>query len=48
MTVARHVPTLLSRPLLYVLATRHADDRLQFFNERFDMGSISMRSLLLG
>ena len=35
-------------PLLYVLASRHADDRLQFFNERFDMGSISMRSLLLG
>jgi hypothetical protein len=34
--------------LLNVLATRHADDRLQFFNERFDMGSISMRSLLLG
>ncbi len=35
-------------PLLYVLATRHADDRLLFLSERFDLGSISMRSVRIG
>jgi 4,5-DOPA dioxygenase extradiol len=35
-------------PLLYVLATRHADDSLLFLSERFDLGSISMRSVCLG
>lgn len=35
-------------PLLYVLATRHADDRLRFLTECFDLGSISMRSVCVG
>lgn len=35
-------------PLLYALGTRHADDSLQFFTERFDLGSISMRSVRIG
>ena len=33
-------------PLLYVLGLRRADDKLSFFNDSFDMGSISMRSVL--
>lgn len=34
-------------PLLYVMAVRRPDDTLKFFNETFDAGSISMRSLIL-
>lgn len=34
-------------PLLYVLGLRNKTDNLQFFNETFDMGSISMRSVIL-
>ena len=34
-------------PLLYVMAVRRPDDKLTFFNETFDAGSISMRSLIL-
>ena len=33
-------------PLLYVLGLRRANDKLSFFNDSFDMGSISMRSVL--
>jgi len=33
-------------PLLYIAATRHADDRLQFLTEAFDLGSLSMRSVI--
>ncbi|MCF8253396.1 MAG: 4,5-DOPA dioxygenase extradiol [Bacteroidia bacterium] len=35
-------------PLLYTLALKQSSDSLQFFNESIDMGSISMRSLLIG
>lgn len=34
-------------PLLYSLALRDDTDKLQFFNEIFDLGSISMRSMIL-
>lgn len=34
-------------PLLYVLGVRHPDDRLQFFNDFIEMGSMSMRSFIL-
>jgi len=34
-------------PLLYVLAMRQPNDELSFFNDRVEMGSLSMRSLLL-
>ena len=33
-------------PLMYVLGLRRKDDKLSFFNDSFDMGSISMRSVL--
>jgi len=33
-------------PLLYVLGLRNEKDNLEFFNETFDMGSISMRSMI--
>ncbi|HQW47659.1 MAG TPA: 4,5-DOPA dioxygenase extradiol [Chitinophagaceae bacterium] len=34
-------------PLMYTLGLRHAKDNLQFFNDSLDMGSMSMRSVLL-
>lgn len=34
-------------PLIYVLALRRPSDRVHYFNAGFDLGSISMRSLLL-
>jgi 4,5-DOPA dioxygenase extradiol len=34
-------------PLLYSLAQQESDEHVTFFNERVDMGSISMRSLLI-
>jgi 4,5-DOPA dioxygenase extradiol len=34
-------------PLLYPLAIMDKQDRLEFFNDTFDMGSISMRSFVL-
>lgn len=33
-------------PLLYVAAVRHAEDKLQFLTENFDLGSLSMRSVV--
>lgn len=33
-------------PLLYIAAMRHANDDMQFFNEAFDLGSLSMRSVI--
>jgi len=33
-------------PLLYIAATRHADDHMQFLTEAFDLGSLSMRSVI--
>ena len=33
-------------PLLYIAAVRHADDKVQFLTESFDLGSISMRSVI--
>lgn len=35
-------------PLMYVLGLQDKTDNLQFFNETFDLGSISMRSVILG
>ena len=32
-------------PLLYVAAVAHADDKLQFLTDSFDLGSLSMRSV---
>lgn len=34
-------------PLLYVQGVRHADDKIGFFNDQMDMGSMSMRSFVL-
>ena len=34
-------------PLMYTLGLRDKSDTVQFFNETFDLGSLSMRSLLL-
>ena len=34
-------------PLIYTLGLRDKSDKLTFFNESFDLGSISMRSLIL-
>jgi 4,5-DOPA dioxygenase extradiol len=33
-------------PLLYIAAMRHADDNFKFFNESFDLGALSMRSII--
>jgi 4,5-DOPA dioxygenase extradiol len=33
-------------PLLYIAAVRHADDSRQFITESFDLGSLSMRSVI--
>lgn len=33
-------------PLLYIVAMRHQDDEHSFFNTQFDLGSLSMRSLI--
>jgi 4,5-DOPA dioxygenase extradiol len=35
-------------PMLYAAAVRRPKDNLSFFTEEFDMGSLSMRSFLLG
>jgi 4,5-DOPA dioxygenase extradiol len=35
-------------PLLYVLEVREPAEKVQFFNDAFVMGSISMRSLIVG
>jgi 4,5-DOPA dioxygenase extradiol len=32
-------------PLLYIAAVAHADDKLQFLTDSFDLGSLSMRSV---
>lgn len=34
-------------PMLYVQGVRHPGDRLEFFNEAIDLGSIGMRSFVL-
>ncbi|OIR04458.1 LigB family dioxygenase [mine drainage metagenome] len=33
-------------PLLYIAAVRHASDQMRFFNETFDLGALSMRSVI--
>lgn len=33
-------------PLLYVAAVRHADDNMRFLTEAFDLGALSMRSVI--
>ena len=33
-------------PLLYIAAMKHADDKLQFLTESFDLGALSMRSVI--
>ena len=33
-------------PLLYIAAVRHANDTMQFLTENFDLGSLSMRSVI--
>ena len=33
-------------PLLYIAAMRHADDNMRFLTEEFDLGSLSMRSVI--
>ena len=33
-------------PLLYIAAVRHTNDNMQFFTERFDLGALSMRSVI--
>ena len=33
-------------PLLYIAAMRHPDDKHAFFNTQFDLGSLSMRSVI--
>jgi len=33
-------------PLLYIAAVKHADDSMQFLTEGFDLGSLSMRSVI--
>jgi len=35
-------------PLLYTAAAAHADEAPQFFNTSFELGSISMRSVVWG
>ena len=34
-------------PLLYILALKDSNDEISYFNESFDLGSISMRSLVI-
>ena len=33
-------------PLLYIAAMRHADDKMRFITESFDLGTLSMRSVI--
>jgi 4,5-DOPA dioxygenase extradiol len=33
-------------PLLYIAGVKHADDNMQFLTENFDLGSLSMRSVI--
>lgn len=33
-------------PLLYIAALRHADDQMRFLTESFDLGTLSMRSVI--
>ncbi|NOT66216.1 MAG: 4,5-DOPA dioxygenase extradiol [Methylotenera sp.] len=33
-------------PLLYIAAMRHTDDKMQFLTESFDLGTLSMRSVI--
>ncbi len=33
-------------PLLYIAAVRHAEDKMRFLTETFDLGSLSMRSVV--
>lgn len=33
-------------PLLYIAAVRHADDKMRFITESFDLGTLSMRSVI--
>ena len=33
-------------PLLYIAAVRHADDNMRFLTEAFDLGALSMRSVI--
>ncbi len=34
-------------PMLYIQGVRHVDDKIEFFNDQLDMGSMSMRSFVL-
>jgi 4,5-DOPA dioxygenase extradiol len=33
-------------PLLYIAAVKHANDNMQFITDSFDLGSLSMRSVI--
>lgn len=33
-------------PLLYIAAIRHAEDKMRFFTDTFDLGTLSMRSVI--
>jgi 4,5-DOPA dioxygenase extradiol len=33
-------------PLLYIAAVKHVDDNMQFITESFDLGTLSMRSVI--
>ncbi|MCF8451089.1 MAG: 4,5-DOPA dioxygenase extradiol [Taibaiella sp.] len=35
-------------PLFYILGLQQRNEQVSYFNDRFDMGSISMRSMLIG
>ncbi len=35
-------------PLFYILGLQQKNEKLTYFNDRFDLGSISMRSILIG
>lgn len=35
-------------PLFYILGLQQKNEKVNYFNDRFDLGSISMRSLLIG
>lgn len=35
-------------PLLYAMGVRQAEEDVRFFNDQFDLGSISMRSVIIG
>jgi 4,5-DOPA dioxygenase extradiol len=35
-------------PLFYILGLQQKNEKITYFNDRFDMGSISMLSLIIG